>query len=153
MAALWVWPAGVASYLILVGSLSPDEVGVALLLGGLGAGWHAAVLHVGGRRFAFERQAFGHIGRSLAGVPRAILQVGVRLGAAILHGAAGRQVEVPFDTGRQGVPAEVGRRALVVLAASLAPDSYVLRIPANEGELQGHALTARAPSGDRRWPA
>ena len=153
MAAVWVWPVGTASYLILTGSTDADEMLVAVLLGGFGAAWHAALLRCDARNFAFERRALGEIGRAIAALPGATLRVGARLVEALVHGAAGRQVDVPFAIGRQDVPAEAGRRALVVLATSFAPDSYVLRIPANEGELDCHALTARAPGGDRRWPA
>ena len=153
MAALWVWPAGAASYLVLAGSLSADEIAVAVMLGALGAGWHAAILNVEARRFAFGLAAVREIGRALAGLPGATLRVGSRLATAILRGAAGRQAEVPFSIGDHTMPAEAGRRALVVLATSLAPDSYVLRIPENEGSIQYHALTARMPGGDRRWPA
>ena len=105
------------------------------------------------RRFAFDTRALGEIGRALKGLPGATVRVGGCLVRAILHGAAGRQAAVPFDIGLRGEPAEAGRRALVVLATSLAPDSFVLRVPGSKGQLLYHALSGHVPGGDRRWPA
>ena len=153
MTAIWVWLAGAATYLVLAGQLSPDEVAAAVLLGGLGAGWHFAVLNDGARRFRFERPALRVIGASLAGLPGATLRVGARLAAALVRPVEGRRVERVFHRGTADDPRDRGRRAVVLLATSLAPDSYALDLPVSEETIVFHALTGSSPGGDPRWPS
>ncbi len=153
MTAIWVWSAGAAAYMVLAGQLSTDEVVAAAVLGGLGAGWHFAVMHDGARRFRFERPALGAIGTALAGLPGATLRVGARLAAALVSPVEGRRIERPFHRGAADDPRDRARRAVVVLATSLAPDSYALRLPVDEEVIAFHALTASSPSRDPRWPS
>ncbi|RYC32292.1 hypothetical protein D3273_09700 [Lichenibacterium minor] len=153
MTAFWVWLGGAAAYLVLAGQLSPDEIAAAVLLGGLGAGWHFAVMHDGARTFRFERPALRTVGTSFAGLPGATLRVGARLAAALVRPVAGRRVEHDFHRGTADDPRDRGRRAVVVLATSLAPDSYALDLPLDEETIVFHALTASGPSRDPRWPS
>ena len=151
--AIWIWLGGTASYMVLAGQFSADEVVAAVLLGGLGAGWHFAVLHDGARRFHFDRPALRAIGSALLGLPGATLRVGARLAAGLLHRAEGRRVEQPFHRGTADSAEDRGRRAVVVLATSLAPDSYALRLPLDEDTITFHVLTGSSPGGDPQWPS
>lgn len=157
MAALWIWAAGAIAYMVLAGQASADEIAAAVLIGGLAAGWHFAVMHDGARRFRFERPALRAVGASSIGLPGATLRVGARLASALVRpvdrSAAGRRVEQPFDRGGAEDARDRGRRAVVVLAASLAPDSYVLDLPMGKETIVFHALTEASPSRDPRWPA
>lgn len=153
MTAISIWLAGAAAYMILAGQVSTDEVVAAAVLGGLGAGWHFAVMHDGARRFRFERPALRTIGTALVGLPGATLRVGVRLAAALVSPVEGRRIERPFHHGTADDPRDRGRRAVVVLAGSLAPDSYALRLPFDEEVIAFHALTGSSPSRDPRWPS
>lgn len=148
-----MWLAGAASYLLLAGSFSPDELGAAALLGALGVAWHAAVMRAGGRRFRFEPPALRAAGAALLGLPGATLRVGARLAAALLRPVEGRRVEQPFDRGGADDDRDRARRAAVVLATSLAPDSYALRLPLDEAVIVFHSLTGATPSRDPRWPS
>ncbi len=152
MAALWVWLGGTASYLILAGQVSLDEVAAGVVLGGLGAAWQRAVLRDTARRFRFERPALGAVGGALLRFPGATIRVGTRLAEALRRDVAGRREERPFHRGRVADPRDAGRRAVVVLGTSLAPDSYALRLPLDEEVIAFHVLTGEAPGGDPRWP-
>ena len=153
MTAIAIWLAGAAAYMLLAGQFSADEVAAAVVLGGLGAGWHVAVMHDGARRFRFERPALRVIAASLVGLAGATLRVGARLASALVHPVAGRRVEQVFHRGVGDDPRDRGRRAVVVLATSLAPDSYVLDLPVDEETITYHALTGAGPGPDPRWPS
>jgi hypothetical protein len=153
LTAIFIWLAGAIAYMVLAGQFSGDEMVAAVVLGGFGAGWHFAVMHDGARRFRFERPALRVIAASLAGLPGATLRVGARLASALLHPVEGRRIEQPFHRGAADDPRDRGRRAVVVLATSLAPDSYVLRSPVGEDTITFHALTGSSPDTDPRWPA
>lgn len=153
LTAISIWLAGAVAYMVLAGQFSPDEVAAAVVLGGLGAGWHFAVMHDGARRFRFERPALRVVGASLLGLPGATLRVGARLAAALLHPVEGRRIEQPFHRGTAADPRDRGRRAVVVLATSLAPDSYALDLPLDEETITFHAFTGSSPGRDPRWPS
>lgn len=153
MAAVWVWFAVAAAYMVLAGQFSLDELAAAAALGVCGALWHRAVLGAGARRFSVDREALLAIGRAVAGLMSATVEVGTRLASGLVGPVQGRRVERPFTGGRQGNPREAGRRAIAVLATSLAPDAYVLRAPPGEDTILYHAITDHVPGGDPRWPA
>ncbi len=153
MTAFCVWLACSASYMILAGQFSPDEMVVAALLGAVGVVCHRALLGTGASRFSFEPRAALVIARSVAGLPLATLTVGRRLAAGLMRPVEGRRVERVFAHGQQGRPLEAGRRAVVVLATSLSPDAFVLRAPLDEDTLLSHALTESDAGRDPRWPA
>lgn len=153
MTAVWVWLLGATSYMVLAGQFSLDEAVAAALLGLVAALWHRAVLRAGAPRFAFELRALAVLARALAGLPAATVAVGVKLAASLAGPVGGARVERAFPHGPRHRPDEAGRRAVVVLATSLSPDSYVLRLPPGEDVVLYHAVTARVPGGDPRWPA
>lgn len=153
MTAVWVWALGALSYMILAGQFSGDEVVAAGLLGVVAVLWHRALMGAGAGRFAFDRQALAVLARAVGGLPSATVAVGGRLAAALIGPVAGTRVAREFSNGRRDAPGEAGRRAVVVLAASLAPDAYVLRLPRDEDTILYHAITGREPSGDPRWPS
>lgn len=153
MTAVWVWLLVAASYMVLAGQFSLDEVVTGALLGSFGAAWHAAVMRAGARCYAFDRHALREIAVAVAGLPAATVKAGAWLARSLVGPVVGRRVEQVFAAGRQDVPTEAGRRAVVVLATSLAPDSYVLRVPLDEDVISYHAITGKAPDGDPRWPS
>ena len=80
-----------------------------------------------------------------------MLRRGVLL--AVLLGSP-RQAETlskPSDPDAQSAAA-AGRRAVAMLAASAAPDGYVVALKDDEDSLLLHRLVPRQPSPDRRWP-
>ncbi len=155
MTAVWVWLSGTAAYLVLAGQVSLDEVVAGVVLGGLGAVYHAANGRCSRHSFTFERRAGLEAFQAIRGLPGAILRVGSRLGTALMHDVEGHMVEQPFHRGRLDDRRDGGRRAIVVLATSLAPDSYVLRLPLDEETIVIHAITDQPPGTgtDPQWPA
>ncbi len=152
MTAVWVWLGGTAAYLVLAGQVSVDEVVAGIVLGGLAVAWHAVVCRCSRHSFTFERHAGLALFQSLGGVPGAILKVGLRLATALVRDVEGHIVEQPFHRGRLDDTRDVARRATVVLTTSLAPDSYVLRLPVDEETILIHAITQNSPGTDPRWP-
>ena len=74
------------------------------------------------------------------------------MSAALLRrpaGAAGQIVELPF---RHGDARDAGRRAIVTLGASLAPNGFVLRMPAERDVMVMHRLVPAGQSADAEWP-
>ena len=162
MTAAWVWLGGTAAYLVLAGQVSVDEVVAGIILGGLGVAWHAIVCRCSRHSFTFERRAGLAVLLALVGLPGAILRVGLRLSTALVRDVQGHTVEQPFHRGRlddinrrptDKPNPDVARRAIVVLATSLAPDSYVLRLPVDEETILIHAITRQSSGTDPRWPA
>ncbi len=142
------WVALAAFYLLCAGELSADEVIAAVASGLLGTVLSALIRHPAGRRL-----------RLRAPWPRVILWPlahllpdAVRVARVLLsphpHGEA---VVQPFARGG-ATPEDAGRRALVTLAASLAPNSYVLRIPDASDSLVVHRLAHVPPPRDKAWP-
>lgn len=84
-----------------------------------------------------------------------LVRVGLRLLAALKQrpdGAMGTIATQPFRRGDPEDAVAAGRRALVVLGASLAPNGYVLRAPQDRDVLVMHRLAAASPNPDAAWP-
>ena len=92
--------------------------------------------------------------RALIALATDTARVGVVLLRAILRrpqGAVGAVVRQPFAGGGE-TARDAGRRGLVTLLASLAPNGFVLHVPGDDDALVLHRL-ARAPlSRDQAWP-
>jgi hypothetical protein len=79
-------------------------------------------------------------------------RIGVRLLSALRRrpdGEMGMIVEQPFIHGDEH---DGGRRAVVVLGASLAPNGFVLRVPSRRNVLVMHRLAPVPPNPDAVWP-
>lgn len=145
---LAAWALLSAAYLLLVGQLEADEIGLALACGLAAAIWFGEVASVGPLRFRFEPTAVAVAARAVAGLPRAVAEVV----PALFRGFNGRVVRQAFARGREGDPADAARRAVVLLAVSLAPDKFALRLPERRDELELHSLVEPAAETDARWP-
>ena len=141
-------------YLVFAGTVGATEIGAGL----------AATASVAALATAVHRQRTRSLRllpplqlllRPLLGVVVDSGRVGVVLARAVLRRPAGQAGQVVRQAFRQGGenPADAGRRGLVVLAASLAPNGYVLHIPAGEDTMVMHRLAPVPPSPDREWPA
>lgn len=150
--ALWVVLSGF--YLLCAGTLSATEFIV-----GLPAAGAATVFALLVRRFEDGRLNLRAPWLHVVGAPLAALfadaaRVGRRLVRALgrrPEGPLGVVVRQPFRPG-DDEPEATGRRALVILASSLAPNGYVLRIPPGEPALLMHRLAQVPPDPDEEWP-
>ncbi len=82
----------------------------------------------------------------------------IRVGAVLLSalwrrplGPVGVITKQPFRRGDDST-GDAGRRGMVTLGASLAPNGYVLHVPSGQDALIMHRLAATAPRPDREWP-
>lgn len=151
-AAVGQWLGLAALYLGFAGSVETAEIMAAAATATCIVGLIFWCRH--GRATALRtRTSWLHI---LPLVVRAVAIEAVVVGAALLRTlvrvrvrAQGEVLSQPFDPGDQS-PRAAGRRAVAVLAASAAPDGYVLAI--RENSLLLHRLVPRPTASDRRWP-
>lgn len=100
------------------------------------------------------RPAWGRLlGHTFLALCKDTAEIASALGRAAWRGAEATGVITlqPFEPGSD-TPEASGRRALVTLANSLAPNGYVLRILEQREALALHRLTRRPPDPDREWP-
>lgn len=147
-----VWIVLTGIYLVLAGQVSGTEAAMAVVGGGLGAAWTRAVRRASPRSYRFEIADGKALWLAVAHLPRATIGVAAAFAGASPSAGPGRGPSRRFVRGRRADPRAAGRRALAVLAASLAPDSFVLRVPERRDAMRLHALTDGAPEGDERWP-
>jgi hypothetical protein len=134
------WGVLVGLYLVLVGQLVPDEVGLAIACGLSCLAWSLALRRIAHSRFSCSAAALGIVGRAFLGVPRAIAEVA----PALLCPRSGSVRREPFARGAAN-PRDAGRRAAALLAISLAPDHYALRWARRGNALEIHHLSMRPP--------
>ena len=145
-----------AVYELFAGQFSADELGAAGVCGLVAALWSASLRRAGPVRFRFEEGTFGAVARAVGGLPAATGGVALVLGRAIAgSGPAAREpghvVHKALVPGRRRDQADAGRRAIAVLAQSLAPDSFVVRTPEAREEIEVHQLVARSTRANARW--
>lgn len=153
MSVLLVLPGAFLIALAFLGSVSGQTLGAAALLALASAAWAVRVGREPARGFAFSRAHLRPWARTVAGLPGKVARTGVALGRVVIAGGSpGRALTTPFCAGAADDPADRARRATAVLAASLAPDSFVVR--ANRGTTAHiHVITRDPPPSDPDWLA
>ena len=139
--------------------LSASRLSVHELVAGAVA-WSAAmgfVLRVrSGARHRFKWTRWAWVGgRTLASVPADTLAVAGVLCCIWRRRPPSRVGTIRRQAFRHGggEPADAGRRALVTLARSFAPNEFVIDVPDNGDWLRVHSLSSSSPpSKDRKWP-
>ena len=146
-------------YLIFAGQVGGTEIAAGIPAAGLAAAY-AGLLHRGeARPMRLRAPWLRLLLSSIASVVSDVARVGVQLLRAVLvpgSHVAGTVSRQPFRSGGTG-PADAGRRALVTLASSLAPNGFVLDVAPSEllrGEraLLMHRLAPGRPDPDGEWP-
>jgi hypothetical protein len=139
-----------ATSLLLSGQFSWSESLTGVGLAALSTIWWLRVATASDYGFARTHGLARTWLKAAASLPMAV----VRTGGVLLRGVAtgrspGRAQQADFDYGPVGDPQARTRRAGAILSASLAPDSFVVRIrPGHRVEL--HALGEAAPR-DPQW--
>ncbi len=147
-----VWCVLAAFYVLFVGQPGGTEV-IAGAIATLPAAGFAVALHrAGTRRLSLRAPWPRLIARPLA----AVFPDAMRVGAVLLgtlrrrpRGTRGVIICQPFRDDEDAA----GRRALVTLALSLAPNGYVLDRAGGRDALLLHRLAPAAAETDREWPA
>jgi len=148
-----IWGLSALAYLGMAGQVSVAEIGLAFACGLIAAFWAIALETVAEIHLRFETAAGAAAVRALANLPGAIAKATV----ALVSRRGGAVVRQQFIRGREQMPADAARRATALLAMSLAPDKFVLRIPLGRDEIELHTLVtnsavANSTSADLRWP-
>ncbi len=159
MVVVIVFALSLGLYLTLAGQASGTELGAGIPAACLVAAF-AGLQHRGRTRSL----CLGAPWHRLLLVPLAALVTdSVRVGRMLLRAivlskqaVAGTIDLQPFDPGRER-PADAGRRALVTLASSFAPNGFVLDIPPSVilGDVEVllmHRLAPSPPEPDAEWP-
>lgn len=152
MAAAVTWCLAFGAYLLFAGQVdSMHELMVGAVLASGAAVWAWLIRRCSGRRFALSRQhAVVWLKAIIRLFPASAKVFGMLLKAAARGGSPGRAVTWPFLWGGEDDPTQRTRRASVVLAASLAPDSFVVRAEPQQEQALIHTLLRPRPR-DRRW--
>lgn len=146
---------GVASlYFLLAGEISGGEAIASLVVIVIALFYAAALANTRSVPMQLGLRGVATLGRSLIGVVPEMARVGRALVRAIGGGPAGVQgtvVHVPFRFGALTAE-DIGRRAAVVTAVSLAPNGIALGMDHEADELIVHQLVPQPIGGDREWP-
>ena len=156
MKPLLSWAVLFALYLLFAGQASLPELVAGALVGAFAAAYEVHVRRLARRRFDLAVPWARLAARTTWALARDTGLVGWGLIRAIagrpLHGGEARQ---PFETGDLTPGAAggaAGHRAIAVLAASIAPNTYVIDVLEPPQGLLVHRLVPRPPAADRQWP-
>ncbi|MGT2480121.1 hypothetical protein ACU4GR_17660 [Methylobacterium oryzae CBMB20] len=140
-----IWVVLTVTYMVFAGSVSLNEGLAAVGCASLGTLWWWSVGRRGGLRFRFDRESLRPLAPAILAMPRQTARVGLHLLRAPFSGApaAARPASgaPPTSPGpRRTVEAAPATRAVGLLTASLAPDSYVLTLDRVHGTVVTHGL-------------
>lgn len=133
-------------YLGLVGSVSATEALAAAICGALGTISLRWLALCGQDALKVRPDALRPLVGSLARLPKESLRVGLRLARGVWRGGPIGTVRAATEGEIIGCPLrgdsaeEAGRRAVSVLATSITPDAFVLRLEAERGRILVHVL-------------
>ena len=93
--------------------------------------------------------------RAVGGMPQAAVKTGAALGATLVgwRAVAWRADECAFRHGAVEEPSERARRATAVLAASLAPASFVVRAEPDRDTVLLHGIGGEPARANTEWLA
>ena len=148
------WLVLVGCYFLFTGQFSATE-----WIAGAPAALVAAVFvamsrHVSRRRLHLEAPWLHLLGEALTALVRDLGRVARVLWHVVFRRPGrpvGRLVRQEFYQGTER-PQDAGRRGLVTLSASLAPNAFVIDIPPGEDALVLHWLVCVPTAADPLWP-
>lgn len=141
-----IWALLAAFYLLLAGQASPAEAAAAVLSAAAATVLAWAIRRGAQRHYRLLPIPLRVIGRT----SWALVKDTGRVAIVLLGRPGGRAVTEEFDAGASD-PRSAGRRALVTLAGSLAPNAFILGLEPDRVRI--HRLSPEPPQGDRTWPA
>lgn len=148
-----IWCVLFGLYLLFAGSVDTTEIGAGLVVVTLTT-MVMQFLHVGRSRTLRLMPPIHVLCRPVLGV----LTDSIRVGGVLLRvlwrrpdGQAGTLARQPFRQGGETAD-DAGRRGMMILSASLAPNGYVLHIPDGEDFVLMHRLASVPLSPDDEWP-
>jgi hypothetical protein len=147
---LSTWTPLFALYLLFAGQATGAELCAGLLAAALGTAFQV-YLHPSGKR---PLQPEAPWGRLAARVAASVARDTVTVGRALVRASLGRPMDgvIQRQPFAPGGPMAAGRRGVVILAASVAPNGFVEHLAARDQALVLHRLVAAPPRKDRLWP-
>ena len=123
-----------------------------LVVSGIAVAGHVRTRAVAHRQIHVQAPWLRLAGRISVALARDTVLVGGGLVRAMLGGKpGGGMTRQPFDSGAF-TPAEAARRGISVLAASVAPNAYVIEVQEPPQGMLMHAFVPRQSAKDVRWP-
>lgn len=139
-----IWVVLTVTYMVFAGSVSLNEGLAAVGCASLGTLWWWSVGRRGGLRFRFDRESLRPLAPAILAMPRQTARVGLHLLRAVLGRAGGgatrERSAADLAWATPDVEAAPATRAVGLLTASLAPDSYVLTLDRVHGTVVTHGL-------------
>ncbi len=138
------WAVLFGLYLLFSGSVGIDELiagsGSALV----GCVWWARAGRIGGKRFDHWFPALRPLGGALLMLPGATVRVGAQLLSVVVRGTPEGSVAYRRGTDSDWATADrPAERAYGLIAASLSPDTFILRDDGGDGGIVDHALARK----------
>lgn len=148
------WCFAWAGYLLFAGGLGPNELETGVVLASGATFWAWLVRRCARRPFSFSFQHGVVWLKTLgAAVPATGRVLVVLARTAMVGGSPGIAVEIPFLRGDENAPRACARRASAVLAASFAPDRFIVRAEPGQEKVRIHSIIASHKQRDPRWLA
>jgi hypothetical protein len=128
-------------YVLCVGSISVNEALAGALSTGLAILWWVRIGRLNGVRFAGWFPAMRPLGGALLALPGATAKVAGQLARVVIRGAPQGAVAYRRESDSAWATAErPAERAFGLIAASLSPDSFILRDDGGDRGILDHAL-------------
>jgi len=152
MVNLLIWCIAFAIYLLFAGTISVTELMAAGVLASLAAAWAHAIRQCSRRPFSVASEQIMPVLRAVAGLfPATLRTCATLLKAVAAGGSPGRALRCRFEFGMAEDPRARTRRAVAVLCASLAPDSFVVTADRAKGEVLIHSIDRSGRHRDPGW--
>ena len=142
-------------YALFAGEVSRNEAIAGVTLAVVMTAYASLLRRLRHRHLSLASAPWAHL---VLGSAASLVSDTLRVGAVLLRslnrrprGAVGLVSRQPFRSGSDN-PRDAGRRGLVTLGISLAPNGYVLELPAGGDAIILHRLVDVAPATDRKWP-
>jgi hypothetical protein len=152
--AFSAWIILTSFYFLFAGQVSTSECSVGLPAAVIATGFAALLHRAQSRRVGLRGPWLRIIARPLADLYPDAIKVGRVLLVTLWRQPKrplGLVIPQPFRHGDDAA-GDAGRRGLVTLGMSLAPNGYVLDIPDGQDVLVMHRLAPAEPDPDPEWP-
>lgn len=134
-------------YFLFAGQVSRPEFFACILPVAIACSFAGRWAHLSRREFSLAAPWGRILANTLHALPRDTFKVGLVLAGALRHPPAGEKGVLLRQNCR---PGGRGRRAILILANSLPPNGFVIRLSSSGMTL--HRLAPAKPSADSEWP-
>lgn len=152
MVIVGIWAGLFGLYLLFAGSASRPEALAGLIVSSIALAGHVRTREVAHRRLEVRAPWLTLAWRIVVALLRDTVLVGGGLVRTVLGREPGGGLAMqPFDSG-DFTPAAAARRGIAMLAASVAPNGYVIEVQEPPRGMLMHSFVPRQRAHDLRWP-